>query len=121
MPYARLETITARLHELLVLVRSGRYSTPELARRLGVSEQTVYRDILSLKERGYRINAVRRKYAWAYRVSGEPRPDRAVAALSVLEHSQIPVQAHRARNSRVRHAGASASQGAGARGEDNRQ
>jgi biotin operon repressor len=44
----------------------------ELAKKLKVSEQTIYRDIDSLKERGYDILPVRLSKWWAYKLHGEP-------------------------------------------------
>ncbi len=40
--------------------------------KLGVSEQTVYRDVLFLKQRGYVIRAVKHSAGWAYQLLDEP-------------------------------------------------
>ena len=73
MQYERTFSITKRLRRLIPLIRAGRFSTPTLARRLKVSEPTIYRDIMCLKERGYRIRAVKHGPGWAYELTGEPR------------------------------------------------
>lgn len=69
MRYERTFSIGRRHRKLIGLIRSGRFSTPSLARRLGVSEQTVYRDIMSLKERGYAIRSVKQGQKWAYQLA----------------------------------------------------
>ena len=68
MRYERTFSIGRRHRKLIGLIRSGRFSTPSLARRLGVSDQTVYRDIMSLKERGYAIRSVKQGQKWAYQL-----------------------------------------------------
>jgi DeoR/GlpR family transcriptional regulator of sugar metabolism len=68
MRYKQLATISSRHSRLLDLVREGAYSTPSLSKRLGVSEQTIYRDIDYLKQKGYLIKAVRMSRGWAYRI-----------------------------------------------------
>jgi DeoR/GlpR family transcriptional regulator of sugar metabolism len=71
MRYQRSLAIAGRLELLLELIRSGAYSTPALAEKLGVCEQTVYRDILFLKHQGYHLRS--RKFAggWAYELLEE--------------------------------------------------
>jgi biotin operon repressor len=68
MRYERFETISKRHEKLLTLIRQGAHSSPHLARALGVSEQTVYRDVLFLKRQGYYIKSVRLPSNWAYRM-----------------------------------------------------
>jgi biotin operon repressor len=68
MRYEQAFAITKRLDQLLVLVGRGRHSSRVLAETLGVSEQTVYRDILFLKKRGHPIRAVRLANNWAYQL-----------------------------------------------------
>lgn len=72
MRYKRSLAIASRHDRLIDLIRSGEFSSPDLAEKLKVSEQTIYRDIDSLKERGYSIRAVRLSKGWAYRLLGEP-------------------------------------------------
>ena len=68
MRYERSLAITIRLKELLALVRRGNSSCRSLSEKLGVSEQTVYRDILFLKSQGHPIRSVRLSDRWAYRL-----------------------------------------------------
>jgi biotin operon repressor len=72
MLYERALTIERRLDELLHLIRAGRHSTPELARKLGVSEPTVSRGIAALRQRGYSIRSVKQSKHWAYELLSEP-------------------------------------------------
>jgi biotin operon repressor len=72
MLYERSLTIERRLDELLHLIRAGRHSTPELARKLGVSEPTVSRGIAALRQRGYSIRSVKQSKHWAYELLSEP-------------------------------------------------
>ncbi len=71
MRYKRSLAIASRHHRLIDLIRSGEFSSPDLAQKLKVSEQTVYRDIESLKERGFFIRSVRLSNAWAYQLLDE--------------------------------------------------
>jgi DeoR/GlpR family transcriptional regulator of sugar metabolism len=66
MRYQRSLAVTKRLRDLLALIRRGTYSSPDIARELGVSEQTIYRDILFLKQQGHRIRSVKLSSQWAY-------------------------------------------------------
>lgn len=69
MRYERSFAIAERHEALLTLINSGSYSSPSLAKRLDVSEQTVYRDILFLRQKGYPIESVRLSANWAYQLS----------------------------------------------------
>lgn len=69
MPYEQAFAITKRLDSLLALVERGLYCSRSLAEKLGVSEQTVYRDILFLRKQGHPIRSVRLSTNWAYRLS----------------------------------------------------
>ncbi|MCH8156725.1 MAG: helix-turn-helix domain-containing protein [Nitrospinae bacterium] len=71
--YDRAIAISKRHEALLALVRSGSYSSPALAKKLGVSEPTVYRDILFLKRQGHRIESVRLSSNWAYQLPPEKK------------------------------------------------
>ena len=71
MRYARSIAIAERHEALLELVKSGSFSSPELAKELAVSEPTIYRDILFLKRQGYRIEAVKLSAGWAYKLTNE--------------------------------------------------
>lgn len=72
MRYRRSLAITNRHDRLIELIRSGEFSSPDLAKRLRVSEQTIYRDIDFLKQRGYVIRSERHADGWAYRLLAEP-------------------------------------------------
>lgn len=72
MRYERSLAVAGRLESLLELIRAGTFSTPMIASRLQVCEQTVYRDVLSLKQRGYKIRSRRLSDGWAYQLLGEP-------------------------------------------------
>jgi predicted DNA-binding transcriptional regulator YafY len=77
MRYARSIAIIQRHGSLYSLVQRGMYSSPALAEKLGVSEQTIYRDILFLREQGLPIRSVRDRDHWAYVVDHEAsNPDR---------------------------------------------
>lgn len=73
MRYDRAIAISKRHEELLALVQSGSYSSPSLAKKLSVSEQTVYRDILFLKRQGYSIESVKLSSSWAYQLVAEKK------------------------------------------------
>jgi len=64
--YERSLGIEQRLQSVLDLVRSGRYSTPVIAEKLGVSVPTVSRDVTALRERGHNIRAERRGDGWRF-------------------------------------------------------
>jgi biotin operon repressor len=72
MRYQQAFAITERLDSLLALVGRGLYCSRSLAKKLGVSEQTVYRDILFLKKQGHPIRAVRRSANWVYQLPSRP-------------------------------------------------
>jgi DeoR/GlpR family transcriptional regulator of sugar metabolism len=69
MRYEQAFAITERLDQLLVLVGRGCHPSYAIAEQLGVSEQTVYRDIVFLKKRGHPIRAVRLANNWAYQLT----------------------------------------------------
>ena len=73
MRYERTIAISKRHEELLALVRSGSYSSPALAKKLRISEPTVYRDILFLTRQGHRIASVRLSANWAYQLPLEEK------------------------------------------------
>jgi len=66
MRYDRAIAISKRHKNLLALVRAGSYSSDSLAEKLGVSNPTIYRDILFLKQQGYPIVSVKLPSKWAY-------------------------------------------------------
>jgi biotin operon repressor len=71
MLYQRSRAIEQRLETVLSMIRTGGYSTPQIAEELGVSVPTVSRAICALKERGHQIRAERDNDGWRY-VLDEP-------------------------------------------------
>jgi len=72
MLYEQSLIIERRLDELLNLIRAGRHSTPALAKKLSVSEPTIWRGIAALRQRGYSIRSVKQSKQWAYELVPEP-------------------------------------------------
>jgi biotin operon repressor len=72
MLYEKAFAIERRLTALVGLIRSGRHSTPALARKLKVSVPTVSRDITALRQRGYDIRSMRISRGWGYELVSEP-------------------------------------------------
>lgn len=72
MRYGRALAIATRHEALIGLVRAGEFSSHDLAKTLGVSEQTIYRDIDFLKQRGYSIRSEKHADGWAYHLLAEP-------------------------------------------------
>jgi len=72
MRYERALAISERHGRLIALIRTGEYSTPALAEKLGVSEQTIYRDIDHLKKSGFSIRSQKHSDGWAYHLLAEP-------------------------------------------------
>lgn len=68
MLYERSRKIENRLQTALRLIKTGRYSTPELADEIGVSIPTISRAVTALRQRGYKISAERATSGWRYRL-----------------------------------------------------
>jgi biotin operon repressor len=66
MLYQRSREIEQRLEEVLGLVRAGRYSTPKMAEKVGVSIPTISRCVTALRQRGHCIRAERHGEQWRY-------------------------------------------------------
>lgn len=64
--YQRSREIEQRLQDVVRLIRSGKFSTPLLAMRLGVSIPTVSRYVTALRERGHDIRSERKDGRWRY-------------------------------------------------------
>ncbi|MFM8475394.1 MAG: HTH domain-containing protein [Planctomycetaceae bacterium] len=64
--------IANRHGRLIELIRSGEFSSPELAEKLEVSGQTIYRDISFLKNLGFSIRSEKHADGWVYRLMAEP-------------------------------------------------
>jgi biotin operon repressor len=71
MLYQRSLEIERRLEEALELIRSGDYSTPMLAEKLGVSIPTVSRHVTALRERGHKIRSERTEEGWRFVLDGK--------------------------------------------------
>lgn len=72
MRYEKSLAIQSRHDRLVDLIRTGKFSSPDLAQKLGVSEQTIYRDIGFLKQRGFSICSEKHTDGWAYHLLAEP-------------------------------------------------
>ena len=67
--YKQSQKIEQRLAELLRLLGTSRYSSPNLAATLHVSVPTISRSIAALRDRGYDIRAIKRGDGWFYVLS----------------------------------------------------
>jgi predicted DNA-binding transcriptional regulator YafY len=72
MRYRRSMAIASRHGKLIELIRTGEFSSRDLAAKLRVSEQTIYRDIDFLKHRDYSIRSEKHADGWAYHLLAEP-------------------------------------------------
>lgn len=66
MQYRQSLEIERRLEKVLKLISSGKFSTPDLAKEVGVSVPTISRCVQALRERGFEIRAERGREAWRY-------------------------------------------------------
>jgi biotin operon repressor len=66
MPFERSLKIERRLDTVLDLVRTVGYSTPMLAKTIGVSIPTISRCVTALRARGYPIRAKKHEDGWHY-------------------------------------------------------
>lgn len=66
MRYQQTLEIHQRLETVLELIRTGMYSTPALAEKVGVSIPTISRIVAALREQGHDILAVRASKGWRY-------------------------------------------------------
>lgn len=92
MLYQRSLDIEQRLEAILRLIRSGGYSTPRLAQRLGVSVPTVSRYVTALKDRGHNIRSERRDEGWQYVLNESPNRTRStkrsrIKSLTALQNN----------------------------------
>ena len=72
MRYQRSLEIENRLQTVLELIQSGRFSTPGLAAKVGVSIPTISRCVEALRERGHQIQAIRKSDGWRYVLKSSP-------------------------------------------------
>ena len=80
MLYQHSLEIHERLELVLQLIGTGRYSTPALAKEVGVSIPTISRIVAALRERGHDIQAERTKCGWRYVLRSNLEIDRGRAA-----------------------------------------
>jgi transposase len=73
MRYRQSLEIHDRLEAVLELIETGRYSTPALAKEVGVSVPTISRIVAALRERGHDIQAERTSKGWRYVLKGNPQ------------------------------------------------
>jgi transposase len=66
MRYQHSLAIHERLETVLRLIRTGEYSTPALAEKVGVSIPTISRIVAVLRKRGHDIRAENKGKGWRY-------------------------------------------------------
>lgn len=66
MFYQRSYEIERRLEAVLRLIREGKFSTPKIAKEIGVSIPTISRDVTALRQRGHDIRSERGDDGWRY-------------------------------------------------------
>ena len=66
MRYQQTIQIHQRLETVLRLIRTGEYSTPDLAEIVEVSIPTISRIVAALREQGHDIRSERTKDGWRY-------------------------------------------------------
>jgi len=71
MPFERSLEIERRLDDILLLIRTGRFSTPMLAEEVGVSIPTISRCVTALRLRGHDIRAEKHENGWRYMLVGK--------------------------------------------------
>jgi transposase len=74
MRYQQALEINERLEAVLELIETGQYSTPALAKEVGVSVPTISRIVAALRERGHDIQAERTSRGWRYVLKGNATP-----------------------------------------------
>ncbi len=74
MRYQNSLEIHDRIEVVLQLIGTGLYSTPTLAKEVGVSIPTVSRIVAALRERGHAIRAQRSEGGWRYLLSEDETP-----------------------------------------------
>src|ERR1035437_1427858 len=100
MLYQRSLYIERRLETVLRLIRSGRYSTPMIAKQLGISIPTVSRDVTALRERGHEIRSERNHGTWRYVLASAPSSRLQASAQHRTGRSETPNMQHGKRGRR---------------------
>lgn len=86
MRYTKSLEIEQRLATALSLIESGQYSTPMLAKELGVSIPTISRIVAALRERGHDIKSERRVDGWRYVIEQRVESNRRISRSAVRSH-----------------------------------
>ena len=92
MRYQHSLEIHERIEEVLRLIKTGRYSTPALAEKVGVSIPTISRIVAALREQGHDIQANRTGSGWRYVLASqqaqrsEKKHSRQEIGVSHVEH-----------------------------------
>jgi predicted DNA-binding transcriptional regulator YafY len=86
MPFERSLEIERRLDDVLRLISTGRFSTPMLAKEVGVSIPTISRCVTALRLRGHDIRAERHEDGWRYVLAGSQ--EKAAKAITMQRHYQ---------------------------------
>lgn len=73
MLYQHSLAIHERFEVVLQLIETGRYSTPALAKQVGVSIPTISRIVAALRQRGHDIQAERTSKGWRYVLAAKSR------------------------------------------------
>jgi DeoR/GlpR family transcriptional regulator of sugar metabolism len=74
MRYEKTLSIQNRHDRLLKLIRTGKFSSSDLSKKLDVSGQTIYRDIEFLKKQGHLIRSIKHAKGWSYHLVPESGP-----------------------------------------------
>ena len=74
MRYQHSLEIHERIEEVLRLIKTGRYSTPALAEKVGVSIPTISRIVAALRALGHAIHAERTGSVWRYVIESKQAP-----------------------------------------------
>ena len=74
MRYQHSLEIHERIEVVLRLIETGQFSTPALAKKVGVSIPTISRIVAALREKGHDIQAERTKQGWRYVLLSQTDP-----------------------------------------------
>src|SRR5258708_5005449 len=73
MHYQHTLEIHERIEVVLRLIATGQYSTPALAKEVGVSIPTISRIVAALRNKGHDIRAERHPEGWRYVTVAKPQ------------------------------------------------
>ena len=80
MRYQQTLEIHQRLKTVLRLIRTGTYSTPALAEKVGVSIPTISRIVAALREQGHQIRAERTNQGCRYVLPSQTGPCKTIVS-----------------------------------------